>query len=191
MALVISFGSRREPKEMTWAAALRFSMWMAHLSANGQVDLPREKLLKSPKSAIAWRRMSKGPRCPPCSRPPYDPASSPAPFPTGRFPRGDTRLARTRVSRSRQSTCTTRSSRLRPTPTRPKSTCAAVSTPPLRCLGCCLERHLCSPTLLVDFLDQDASCPLRLLDRAALIQCLDPVRGGSLRIDLHWCDTQN
>ena len=51
---------------VTWAAALRFSMWAAHLSANGQVaqtrtahlsangqvDLPREKLLKSPQSAI-------------------------------------------------------------------------------------------------------------------------------------------
>ena len=39
------------PKEYTWAAAPRFSMWAANRPANGQVDLPRKKLLKSPQSA--------------------------------------------------------------------------------------------------------------------------------------------
>ena len=27
-------------KHVTWAAARRFSMWVAHLSANGQLTLP-------------------------------------------------------------------------------------------------------------------------------------------------------
>ena len=48
------------PKEYTWAAAPRFSMWAANRPANGQVDLPRGTT--APQTAKSICRVEQPPR---------------------------------------------------------------------------------------------------------------------------------